>query len=152
MSAAPATADEIGTLPCGWVVTGKNGEPHKAPAHPILAHGKVRHVGDPVAMIVAETYEQAQHAADLIAIDYKVLPAVVDPAETTDAGAPLLHEEAPGNICYDWDLGDKAGVDTAFEAADHVVKLNLRNNRTAAVPIETRAAVAPVVGHRARLE
>ncbi|MCZ6605145.1 MAG: xanthine dehydrogenase family protein molybdopterin-binding subunit [Alphaproteobacteria bacterium] len=139
---ADLAADEIGTLPCGWVVTGKNGEPHKAPAHPILAHGKVRHVGDPVAMIVAETYEQAQHAADLIAIDYKVLPVVVDPAETTDAGAPLLHEEAPGNICYDWELGDKAGVDTAFEAADHVVKLDLRNNRTAAVPIETRAAVA----------
>ncbi len=134
-------ADEIGDLPCGWVITGKDGEPHKSPAHPILARGKVRHVGDPVVMIIADTPDAAQGAAEKISIDYTVLPVASDPATTTDAAAPQIHDDVPGNICYDWELGDRSAVDSAFANATHVVELDLRNNRMLANPMETRAAI-----------
>ena len=133
-------ADSVGSLPCGWVVTDKHGEPHKNPDHFPLARDKVRYVGDHVAVVIAESLAAAKDAADLIEVDYEELPANV---ETAKAEAAIrIHEDVPGNLCYDWELGDKAEVDAAFGKAAHVVKLDLINNRLIPNPIEPRAAVA----------
>ena len=83
------------------------------PPHPLLAQGKVRHVGDPVAVVIAETREQAKDAAELIDVSYKPLSAVVTSDAAIKPGSPLLFDTAPGNLCFDWHLGDKAAVDAA---------------------------------------
>jgi aerobic carbon-monoxide dehydrogenase large subunit len=138
---ADMQADGIGGLPCGWLIHGKDGSPMKEPPHPVLAVGKVRHVGDPVAVVIAETKQQAKDAAELLDIDYEDLPAVASSREAAAPGAPLVHDEAAGNQCYDWQLGDKAAVDNAFASARHVVKLELTNNRLVPNAMEPRAAV-----------
>jgi carbon-monoxide dehydrogenase large subunit len=96
----------VGGLPCGWLINSIDGTPMKEPKHPVLADGKVRYVGDRVALVVAETVEQAKAAAALIEVDYDELPAVVDTATAT-AGRPAVHDEAPDNQCYQWGIGDK---------------------------------------------
>ncbi len=138
---ADVAADKIGGLPCGWLITSTDGTPMKEPAHPILANGKVRYVGDHVAMVVAETYEQARNAAELVNVDYEALPSVVDVRDAMKAGAPAVHTEAPDNNCYRWAIGDKAQTDAAFAQAAHVTKLDLVNNRLAPNPMEPRAAI-----------
>jgi aerobic carbon-monoxide dehydrogenase large subunit len=134
-------ADKIGGLPCGWLITSINGEPMKEPPHPILAQGKVRYVGDHVAMVVAETYEQAKNAAELVQVEYDVLPAIVDVRDAQKAGAPTVHDVAPDNHCYKWAIGDKAAVDAVFQTAAHVTKLDLVNNRLIPNAMEPRAAI-----------
>jgi len=134
-------ADGVGSLPCGWVVTDKHGEPHKAPPHFPLARDKVRYVGDHVALVIAETQAQARDAGELVEVELEALDAVVDPVKALSDGAPQLHDEAPGNLCFDWELGDKAAVDDAFAKAHHVSKLELRNNRLIPNAIEPRAAI-----------
>ena len=131
--------DSINGLPCGWLITDTSGQPMKEPAHPILAQGKVRYVGDHVAMVVAETLEQARNAAELVHVNYDVLPAVVDVRDAAKATA--LHEVAPDNHCYKWAIGDKAQVDAAFAKAAHITKLDLINNRLVPNPMEPRAAI-----------
>jgi carbon-monoxide dehydrogenase large subunit len=131
----------INGLPCGWLVTGKNNKPMVEPKHPILADGKVRHVGDPVAVAIAETREQARDAAEKIAVDYAELPAVVDMKAALKGGGKPVHDQAPDNLCFDWELGDKAAVDAAFAKAAHVVKLDLVNNRLVPNAMEPRAAI-----------
>ena len=131
---------QVGGLPCGWLVTSKDGKPMIEPPHPLLAQGKVRHVGDPVAVVVAETLEQAKDAAELIDVSYKTLPAVVTSEEAIKPGSPLLFDTAPGNLCFDWHLGDKAAVDAAFARAHHITRLDLVNNRLVSNPMEPRAA------------
>ena len=133
---------KMGGLPCGWLITDVNGQPMKEPPHPVLAHDKVRYVGDHVAVIIAETYAQAKDAAELVEVDYEVLPAVVDAADARKQGAPVLHDIAPDNTCYVWGLGDKAAVDKAFASAAHVTTLELVNNRLIPNAIEPRAATA----------
>jgi len=132
----------VNGLPCGWLITGTDGKPMNEPPHPVLAQGKVRHVGDPVAMIVAETPHQAKDAAEMIDVDYEVLPSVVNCVEALKTGAPQIHDQAPGNKCYTWALGDKAAVDAAFAKAAHVAKVDIVNNRLIPNAIEPRAAVA----------
>src|SRR5262245_38027433 len=88
---------KVGSLPCGWVVKDKHGNPHKAPAHPPIALDTVRYVGDTVAMVVADTAAQARDAAEKIVVDYKELPALVDPMRAMDGNAPQLHPDTPGN-------------------------------------------------------
>ena len=132
----------VNGLPCGWLITGTDGKPMNEPPHPVLAQGKVRHVGDQVALVVAETLHQAKDAAELIDVDYEVLPAVVNCVEALKPGAPQIHEQAPGNKCYTWALGDKAAVDAAFAKAATVSKLDIVNNRLIPNAIEPRAAVA----------
>src|SRR5205085_11304810 len=110
----------VGGLPCGWGITGKDGLPMKEPPHPALAQGKVRYVGDAVAFVAAETVEQARRAAEAVAVDYETLPAVIGLAEALRPGAALLFEEVPGNLCCDWELGDKAATEAAFARAAHV--------------------------------
>ena len=128
---ADVAADNINGLPCGWLITSTNGEPMKEPPHPILAQGKVRYVGDHVAMVVAHTQQQARDAAELVEVDYDVLPAVVNVADAASgavAGA-VVHDIAQDNHCFKWAIGDKGGVDAAFANAAHVTKLDLVNNR-----------------------
>ncbi len=138
---ADMQAENIGGVPCGWQIHNKDGSPMAEPMHPVLAVGKVRHVGDPVAVVVAETRQQAKDAAEQIEIDYEDLPAVAGLREAVAPGAALVHDEVPGNICYDWHLGDKALVDHAFANAAKVVKLELVNNRLIPNAMEPRAAI-----------
>ncbi|TMI02189.1 MAG: xanthine dehydrogenase family protein molybdopterin-binding subunit [Betaproteobacteria bacterium] len=132
----------VNGLPCGWLITGTDGQPMKEPPHPVLAQDKVRYVGDGIALVIAETPDQAKDAAELIDVDYEVLPAVVNPVDALKSGAPQIHDGAPGNKCYTWALGDKAAVDAAFAKAAHVTKLDIVNNRLIPNAIEPRAAVA----------
>ena len=111
---------KINGLPCGWLITDVNGQPMKEPPHPVLAQDKVRYVGDHVAVVIAESYWQAKDAAELVEVDYDVLPAVVDAADARKPGAPVIHDIAPDNTCYVWALGDKAAVDKAFASAHKV--------------------------------
>jgi carbon-monoxide dehydrogenase large subunit len=134
-------AAKLGGLPCGWLITDVNGQPMKEPPHPCLAQGKVRYVGDQVAIVVAETQAQARDAAELVQVDYGVLPAVVDGAKARAKGAPQLHDIAPDNTCYVWAIGDKATCDAAFTKAAHVTKLEFVNNRLIPNAIEPRSAI-----------
>jgi aerobic carbon-monoxide dehydrogenase large subunit len=133
-------ADGLGGLPCGWLIKNKDGSNMVEPPHPALAQGKVRHVGDPVAMVIATSKVAAQAAAGLVDISYDVLPAVGLLADAVKPGAPLVWDEAAGNLCYDWHIGDPATTDAAFAKAAHVVELDLTNNRLAPNAIEPRAA------------
>jgi carbon-monoxide dehydrogenase large subunit len=134
-------ADGIGGLPCGWLINSKDGSPMNEPPHPVLVTDRVRHVGDHVAVVIAESLAQARDAAEKIAVDYAVEPAVVDPAAALAPGAPQVWEQAPGNVCYDWHLGDAAAVDAAFAKAAKTVKLDLVNNRLIPNAMEPRAAI-----------
>src|SRR5689334_9576847 len=135
-------AAKLGGLPCGWLITDVNGQPMKEPPYPVLAQGKVRFVGERVAVVVAESLAQARDAAEKVEVDYEELPAVVDGRQALAKGAPQLHEAAPNNTCYVWAIGDKAKVDAAFAAAAHVTKLDFVNNRLIPNAIEPRAANA----------
>src|SRR5580704_19450343 len=126
---ADMAADGIGGLPCGWLINSKDGSPMKEPPHPVLAVERVRHVGDPVAVVIADSLGQARDAAENIVVDYVVEPAVVDPAAALKPGVPQVWPEAPGNVCFDWNLGDAAAVDAAMGKAARIVKLDLTNNR-----------------------
>src|SRR5580698_535876 len=141
LNGAELVADKIGNLICGWMIHSKDGTPMKMAAHPALANGKVCHVGDSVAVVVAETLAQARDAAEKVKIDYAVLPAVADPAAAQKQGAPLIHDVAPGNTIYQWHLGDAKAAEAAFKAAKHVTKLDIVNNRLVPNAIEPRAAI-----------
>ncbi len=137
---------KVGGLPCGWLIHSKDGTPMKEPAHPVLAQGKVRHVGDQVCLVVAETYLQAKDASELIEVEYEELPPVID--ITTAAGhASSVHDDVPGNVCYDWGHGSKEAVDAAFAGAHHVTKLSFVNNRLIPNAMEPRAANAHYTRH-----
>jgi aerobic carbon-monoxide dehydrogenase large subunit len=132
---------QIGGLPCGWLINSKDSSPMVEPPHPVLAKDKVRHVGDPVAVVIAETLEQAKDAAELVEVTYKPLPAVVAGDEAIKPGKPQLFDNAPNNICFDWHLGDNAAVEAAFTRAHHVTRLDIVNNRLVSNPMEPRAAI-----------
>jgi len=135
-------ADKVGGLICGWTVKGKDGQPHKAPRHDAIAVHHVRHVGDQVAVVIAETRAQARDAAESIEVDYEVLAPAIDLRAALKPGAPTVHADAPGNLCYDWDFGDKAATMAAFAKAHHITKVELVNNRLSPNPMEPRCAVA----------
>ncbi len=138
---ADLVAEEIGGLPCGWQIHNKDGSPMAEPVHPVLAVGKVRHVGDPIAVVIAETRSQAKDAAELLGIEFEDLPAVASVRDAVASGASAVHDDAPGNICYDWHLGDKAMVDAAFASAHKTVRLDLLNNRLIPNAMEPRSAI-----------
>jgi carbon-monoxide dehydrogenase large subunit len=129
--------DGVGSLPTGWQI----GPDMKEPPHYALAVDKVRYMGDGVAVVIAETKAAARDAAELVEVDYEELPAVVDAAEALKEGAPLLHEDAPGNLCYVWELGDREATDRALASAYHVTKLEFVNQRLVPNAIEPRAAI-----------
>jgi len=133
----------IGSIPCGWQVTDRFGAPMQEPRHPVLAHGKVRHVGDPIAVVVAESLAEARDAAEAVEIDITELPPVLDMKAALAPDAPKVHDELTSNLCYDWGFVEesKPAVDAAFASAAHVVSLELVNNRLVANPMEPRVAV-----------
>ena len=138
------TGEEVGHygVPCGWQVNFKNGDTMKEPPHPLLVKDKVRHVGDAVAMVVAESRELAQDAAEAIMIDYEVLPAVIDASKAVEEGAPLVHDDVPNNICFDWEIGNpKEEVDAAMALASHITTLDFVNQRLAPNAMEPRSYI-----------
>jgi carbon-monoxide dehydrogenase large subunit len=141
LTGADLAGDKIGNLICGWMIHSKDGSPMKMAPHPALAHGKACYVGDPVAVVVAETLAQAKDAGEAVKVDYEVLPAVTDPAQAQGNGAPQIHEIAPGNMIYQWHLGDAKAAEAAFQSAKHVTRLDVVNNRLVPNAIEPRAAI-----------
>ncbi|MCG5242645.1 xanthine dehydrogenase family protein molybdopterin-binding subunit [Azospirillum doebereinerae] len=141
LTGADMEADKVGSLPCGWQIHSKDGSPMKEPGHFPLARGRVRYVGDAVAVVIAETREQARDAAELVMVDYEELPAVASSTRAVEGAAALVHDDAPGNVCFDWHLGDKAAVDAAFARAEHVARIDLVNNRLVPNAMEPRAAL-----------
>ena len=140
-TASDLEAAKVGTLPVGWIVPATNGRPMAQPPHPVLASRTVRHVGDPVAFIVAETRAAAEAAMRRIDVTYEVLKPAVDLETSVSPEAVQIWDEAPGNLCYDWDVGDKAATDRAFANAAHVTTVKLINNRVHASPMETRGTI-----------
>ncbi|WGH78109.1 xanthine dehydrogenase family protein molybdopterin-binding subunit [Jannaschia ovalis] len=144
-----ADFDAVGGIPCGWQITDRQGNPMQEPKHPILAEGKVRHVGDPIAAVVAETREQARDAAEAIVVDIEDLPAVIDMKKALAEGAPKVHDDLNDNLCYDWGFVEenREAVDKAIAEAAHVTTLELVNNRLVANPMEPRVAVGDYAQH-----
>jgi carbon-monoxide dehydrogenase large subunit len=138
---ADVAADKVGGIPCGWLVKNKDGSNMVEPPHPMLVTDRVRHVGDQVAFVIAETRAQAKAAAQLIEVDYDVLEAVPTVRAAVEEGAPLVWDQAPGNVCFDWHLGDAAAVDQALKTAHKVVEIEVVNNRVVPNAMEPRAAI-----------
>ena len=127
----------VGGVPCGFA---PDGGPMNEPPRPVLAQGKVRFVGDMVAVVIARTLEQAKDAAERVAVDYDELPAVISMQDALAEGAPTLHD-LPDNSCFSWGIGDADATDAAFARADHITTLDLVNNRKCPIAIEPRAAI-----------
>ncbi|RUS60486.1 xanthine dehydrogenase family protein molybdopterin-binding subunit [Pseudorhodobacter sp. E13] len=134
----------MGGNPAGWLINSRNGEPMKEPKRPVLAHGKVRHVGDAYAVVIAETYQQARDAAAAVEADITELPAVVDMAQALADSTNLVHDEIGTNQCFDWGWieDNRAAVEEAFKNAPHVTTLELTNNRLVPNAMEPRASLA----------
>ncbi|MES1213905.1 MAG: xanthine dehydrogenase family protein molybdopterin-binding subunit [Bacteroidota bacterium] len=134
---------DVNGVPCGWQVNFKNGDTMKEPKHPLLVADKARHVGDAIAIVIAETPEQAVDAAQSVNVEYEELPCVVNAAEAVKPGAPLVHDDVAGNICYDWALGNPISeVDDAINNAAHVTTLEFVNQRLVPNAIEPRCYIS----------
>jgi len=142
LTASDLDAAGIGSIPCVAAMKGRGGKATIQPRYPILAGELCRHVGQPVAFVVAESLAAARDAAELIEVDYDPLPAVSATADAMAEGAPQVHPEAPGNLCLDYVHGDEAKVATAFAAAARVARVELVNNRVVVSSMETRGALA----------
>lgn len=130
-------------VPCGWQVDFKNGDTMREPQHPLLAKDKIKHVGEAVAIVIAETQELARDAAELVAVDYEGLPAVTCPKKAMEPGAPKVHDEWEDNASFDWCIGnDRAEVEAALEKAHHVTEMTYKNHRVAPNAIEPRSYIA----------
>ena len=141
LTGADVAADGLKPLRPGAETNTVTGEPFLFEPQPLLAADKVRHVGEAVALVIAETREQALDAAELVAVDYETLPAVTTAAAARASGARLLTDKAPGNLCLDWRHGDRAAADAAFASAAHVVTVRLDNHRVVTNPMEPRGVV-----------
>jgi carbon-monoxide dehydrogenase large subunit len=141
-TSAELDADRIGALPCAVSLNNRDGSGMASPPHPVLATGMVRHVGDPVAFVVADTPKAARDAAEAIVVEYDVQPAVTDLAHALDEGAPQVWPDAKRNVVFDWEIGDKAKTDALFAQAAHVTSLTVVNNRIVVSSMEPRAAIA----------
>ncbi len=113
--------DKIGNLICGWAITSKDGTGMKMGAWPAMAPETVRFVGQAVAVVIAETKNQAKDAAEAVVVDYEELPAIANISAAIKPGAAQLHPEAPGNVIYDWHIGEEAATSEAFKKAANVV-------------------------------
>jgi len=142
LTGADVKADGLGDIPCMIPLDNADGTPRGETPRPLLAVERVRHVGDPVALVVAETLAQAKDAAELVEVDYEPLPAVADTYVATQPGAAQVWPDIKNNVCFDIVFGDAAAVDKAFKQAKRVVKLNIVNNRVVANSLEPRAALA----------
>ena len=131
--------DGLGTLPCGWMVHSKNGSEMKQPAHPVMANDSINYLGEPVAIVVGETYQAAKDAAEMVVVNYDELDAVVDLGAAQEGDQ--LYAEVPNNTAFDWELGDKDATFAAIDNAHHVTRFSLKNNRLIPNAIEPRAAI-----------
>mgnify|MGYP001415757098 FL=1 len=139
LTGADLAKDKIGGLIAGWKIVSQDGSDMKVPPHPPLANNTVNYVGDHVAVVIAETINQAKNAADLVRVDYKTLKAVV---KTGDAmNSKPIHAGIDKNLCFDFGLGDKAKTDEAISKADKVIKIDLENNRLIPNAMEPRASI-----------
>ena len=120
---------------------GRNGMKARAPERPVLAHGKVRFVGEALALVVAETAATAQYAAELVEVEYLDLPCAVQPEEALAPGAPQLHDDVPGNLAFESETGNAQAVEAAFASATHVTRLKVESNRVSPSPMEPRACL-----------
>jgi carbon-monoxide dehydrogenase large subunit len=141
LTATEARSDGLEPLQPSARANVQTGEPFAYAQQPLLAEGKVRYVGEPVALIVAESLAQALGAAEQVLVDYVPLPALTTVTAACASGAPEISAEVPGNVCLDWRTGDVAAVDASFAAAAHIVKLSLDNHRTVTSPIEPRGVI-----------
>ncbi|MDH4441773.1 MAG: xanthine dehydrogenase family protein molybdopterin-binding subunit [Rhizobium sp.] len=134
-------ADGIGNLICGWMVHSKDGTPMKMGAWRPLAHETVRYVGDAVAIVVADSFGEARDASEAVMVEYEELPVVTGAVDSLKPGAPQIHPEAPGNLIFDWEIGDSALADAAIARAAHVTEIEIHNNRLSPNPMEPRATL-----------
>ena len=140
LTGADVTADGLGGLPCGWMIHSKDGSEMKQPHHPVLADKRVHYLGEPVAMVIADTALEAKNASELVAVDWAEKQAVVSVSEAQ--AAPAIYDDIPQNTCYEWVLGDSDAVEKAMEKAAHVTRIELTNNRLIPNAMEPRAALA----------
>ncbi len=133
---------DVGGNPAGWLINSRDGTPMREPKRPVLAHGKVRHVGDAYAAVIAETQAQAKDAAEAIVADIEELPAIVDMRAAVADASNRVHDEIPDNLCYDWGWveDNRAKVDEVIRNAPHVTVLELVNNRLVPNAMEPRAS------------
>lgn len=141
-TAADLAADGVAPMPCAALVNNRDGSPQAAPPHPVLADGAVRHVGDPVAFIVADSIKQARDAAEAVEVDYDILPSITELSAAMDKGTTLVWPDVAHNLAFDWEIGDKAATEAEFAKAAHVTKLRIVNNRIVVNSMEARAALA----------
>src|SRR5262249_35099246 len=151
LTGADMAAEDVGPMRPLWAIRSANGSPMAEPPRFALARGVVRHIGEPVCAVLAESNALALDAADRVKVEYAPLPAVIDPHAAMAAGAPQLHEAAPGNTCFRWARGDQGAVQRAFAAAARVVRVDLVNNRLIGGAIEPRAAMALPASGNAKL-
>lgn len=142
LTGADMEANGIGEIPFMWIMSNTDGSPMAQPSRWGLARGRVRHVGEPVAVVIAETAAEAQDAADMVVVDYSVLQPVTNSQEALADSAPQLHDEAPGNRIYNWGRGDAAAAEEALARSPNTVSLDIVNNRLVCAAIETRACIA----------
>ncbi|MEK9818766.1 MAG: xanthine dehydrogenase family protein molybdopterin-binding subunit [Pseudomonadales bacterium] len=140
LTGADVTADGLGGLPCGWMIHSKDGSEMKQPHHPVLADTKVNYLGEPVAMVIADSALEAKNAAELVEVDWQELDAVVF-AGAAQSAKPI-YPEIPNNTCYEWSLGDGDAVEAAMANAAHVTHIEITNNRLIPNAMEPRAALA----------
>lgn len=138
---AELAAAGLGPVPCAIPLKNRDGTPRADTPRPALAVDRVRHVGDPVAFVVAETLKAAKDGAEAVVVDYEPLPAVTDLAAAHEPGAPLVWEGVPGNLCFDWEIGDRAETERLFAEAAHVTRLTVINNRVVVASMEGRVAI-----------
>ncbi|MDT8263380.1 molybdopterin cofactor-binding domain-containing protein, partial [Roseomonas sp. DSM 102946] len=141
-TAEELAADGIGPLPHAGSLKNRDGSRSANAPRFLLASGKVRHVGDPVAFVVAESLDAAKDAAEAILVDYDPLPACTDLAAANEPGQPQVFDDVPDNRVFDWEIGDKAKTDALFDSAAHVTRLTVVNNRIVVASMEGRAALA----------
>jgi carbon-monoxide dehydrogenase large subunit len=141
LTGADYRADDLGSLPSMAPYKKRDGSPMHVPDRPAIAVDRVRVVGYPVAVVVAETAAQAKDAAELVDVDYDILPAVVSAHAAAQAGAPQLYDDIPGNEAYFYEAGDAAATEAAFASADHIVEQHLVINRVTANAMEPRGVV-----------
>ena len=134
--------ENYGNLPCGMQIKSKDGSPLKKPIRPSLVTDKVRFVGDPVACVIARTPDAAKDAAEVVSIDIDILPATTLATEAAMPGAPILYDDVAGNVALDFQFGDPDTVDKAFQAAHHISRVDIRNNRIVVASMEPRSALA----------
>ncbi|MBT7612489.1 MAG: xanthine dehydrogenase family protein molybdopterin-binding subunit, partial [Rhodospirillaceae bacterium] len=141
LTAADLAADGVGPMPERALLDNRDGTRMLEIPHPVLVGDRVRHVGDPVAFVVAETAAQARDAAELIEVDYEPLDPAIGTAEALEPGAPQIWAQVPGNLILDWEIGNAASTAKALAEAAHIVELKVDNNRVVVAPMEPRAAL-----------